>query len=143
MSAVKGTYALLLRLDNACNVLIGAFGAFNFPAGWYLYLGSARGPGGLPARLTRHRRRGHKRFHWHIDYLRAVAALVEIWSGLGEECDWVAAAAALPAAEVIVPRFGASDCHCPAHLFHYPRRPAVAELETRLQLVLACEVIGE
>jgi Uri superfamily endonuclease len=38
------------------------------PAGRYLYCGSAKGPGGLKARLSRHMRRG-KSVRWHIDRL--------------------------------------------------------------------------
>lgn len=141
MSA-RGTYALLLHMDAPQRVVVGALGALTFPRGWYLYLGSARGPGGLAARLARHRRRGDKRFHWHIDYLRAVATLVEIWTDTGaarRECDWAAAAAALPDASIVVPRFGASDCRCPAHLFHYARRPEASELERLIQVELRRE----
>lgn len=134
----RGTYALLLRLDAPETVIVGALGALTFPAGWYLYLGSAQGPGGLAARLARHRRRGNKRFHWHIDYLRAVAALVEVWTSVGErqECDWATAAAALPGAHVVAPRFGASDCRCPTHLLHYVRRPEASELEKLIRVEL-------
>lgn len=137
----RGTYALLLRLDAPQTVVVGALGELSFPAGWYLYLGSARGPGGLAARLARHRRRGDKRFHWHIDYLRAVTLLVQVWtsSGASHECDWATAAAALPGARVVVPRFGASDCRCPAHLFHYTRQPEASELERFIQVKLERE----
>ncbi len=137
--STPGTYALLLRLDAPQAVTVGALGAWVFPRGWYLYLGSARGPGGLEARLGRHRRRGDKRFHWHIDYLRAVAALAQVWTysdHARRECEWAAAAAALPGANVVAPRFGASDCRCPAHLFHYIRQPQADELGALLQLTL-------
>jgi Uri superfamily endonuclease len=145
MSA-RGTYALLLHMDASKTVVVGALGALPFPAGWYLYLGGARGPGGLAARLARHRRQGNKSFHWHIDYLRAVTTLVEVWTSVGEmraECHWAAAAATLPGGTIVVPRFGASDCHCPSHLFHYPRQPEPSELEALIQVPLQRERIGE
>ncbi len=132
----RGTYALLLRLDTPQTLVVGALGALAFPRGCYLYLGSARGPGGLSARLARHRRQGDKRFHWHIDYLRAVTTLVQVWTSAGkarQECAWASAAAALPGASIVAPRFGASDCRCPAHLFHYTRRPQASELESLLK----------
>jgi Uri superfamily endonuclease len=122
----RGTYALLLHLDAPRTVQVGALGALAFPAGWYLYVGSARGPGGLAARLARHRRQAGKRFHWHIDYVRAVTRLVQVWTRSGngrQECDWATAAATLPGARVIAPRFGASDCRCPSHLFHFAGQP--------------------
>ncbi|OYT40997.1 MAG: hypothetical protein B6U89_00365 [Desulfurococcales archaeon ex4484_58] len=41
---------------------------FRINRGFYIYVGSARGPGGLRARINRHLRREKKLF-WHIDYL--------------------------------------------------------------------------
>jgi Uri superfamily endonuclease len=71
---------LVLRLDTPQTIAIGRLGSIDFPVGWYLYVGSAHGPGGLHARLARHRRRlgGTKRAHWHVDYLREHAA----WHGV-------------------------------------------------------------
>lgn len=140
--SVGGTYALLLRLDVPRTVVVGALGPLDFPSGWYLYVGSAHGPGGLAARLARHRRRADKRFHWHIDYFRAVSALLEVWTYSGkarQECNWAAAAAELPGADVIAPRLGASDCQCPTHLFHYARRPRPSEFEPLVQSKLGRE----
>jgi Uri superfamily endonuclease len=54
--AELGTYALLLKLDKQERITVGRLGTFGFPAGYYLYVGSALGPGGLRARLARHRR---------------------------------------------------------------------------------------
>jgi len=54
--AEPGTYALLLKLDKQERITVGRLGTFDFPAGYYLYVGSALGPGGLQARLARHRR---------------------------------------------------------------------------------------
>lgn len=54
--AEPGTYALLLKLDKQERITVGKLGTFDLPAGYYLYVGSALGPGGLRARLTRHRR---------------------------------------------------------------------------------------
>ena len=142
----RGTYALLLHLSVPRHVVVGALGAFNFPSGWYLYLGSARGPGGLAARLARHRRREKERHHWHIDYLRAVATLVEVWSSTGaaqRECGWAAAAAALSTASIIAPRFGASDCQCASHLYHFSLRPEPGQFEALVQTELIRERLEE
>jgi len=62
-----GTYILVLHL--AAPRHIGRFGTFAFPAGYCLYVGSAFGPGGLEARIDRHRR-ARKKPYWLIDHLR-------------------------------------------------------------------------
>jgi Uri superfamily endonuclease len=123
-----GTYIVALWLHLAQAVPIGRLADIEFPPGWYLYCGSARGPGGLAARVARHRRRlgSAKRAHWHIDYLRQRAAWVGAWARTGRgrlECDWAAALACLPGAERVAPGFGASDCRCPAHLVRLPFCP--------------------
>jgi Uri superfamily endonuclease len=125
---LAATYVLILRLPRALTITIGRLGRFEFPAGWYCYAGSARGSGGLTARISRHRR-ATKVPHWHVDYLRAAAELVEIWYILGarkRECAWARAMANLPGASLPVPRFGASDCRCPAHLVHFSAAPDAA-----------------
>jgi Uri superfamily endonuclease len=141
-----GTYALLLRMDAPQTVRVGALGTFEFPPGWYLYVGSAHGPGGLAARTAYHQRTDKKRFHWHIDYLRAVAALAEVWSHTGPErleCPWAAAAAALPGATIVAPRFGASDCRCPSHLFYFTGQPERVEFERLINSRLATTGSGD
>lgn len=124
----QGSYILVLQLEQAVGDLqIGKLGQFTFPAGYYLYVGSAFGPGGLEARLRRHERREKARPHWHIDYLRAHARLCEIWTvggGVRLECRWCAALAAIPALATPAPGFGASDTGCRSHLFFMPRPPS-------------------
>jgi Uri superfamily endonuclease len=115
-----GTYAVHLRLLNDQLLQIGRLGIFSFPAGEYVYSGSAFGPGGLRARLGRHLR-GRGKPHWHIDYLRGAARVLGAWYSLSAhslECQWSQALAELPGAFIPAPRFGASDCHsgCRAHL---------------------------
>jgi HEAT repeat protein/Uri superfamily endonuclease len=120
---VAGTYVLVLRLDTSQTIVIGRLGAIEFPEGWYLYVGSAHGPGGLAARLARHRRRlgGSKRSHWHVDYLREHTTWHGAWVCVSEirlECEWAAGLRSLPGAATVAPGFGASDCGCTAHLVH-------------------------
>jgi Uri superfamily endonuclease len=130
LPAGKGTYGLLLRLDETREVAVGRLGRFVFVAGYYLYVGSALGPGGLAARLGRHLR-GEKGPFWHIDYLRAVGVITAVcWleSLVRYEHEWATIAQRLPGATIPVPRFGASDCGCPAHLVHFERSPDLALL---------------
>jgi Uri superfamily endonuclease len=128
--AQPGAYVLLLYLPVSGPIQIGRLGRFDFPSGYYAYTGSALGPGGLAARLGRHLRarpsgpdslNNAKRLHWHIDYLLLRASVVQVWfaiSGRRREHSWARRLAGMPGAAVIAPRFGASDCHCPAHLLH-------------------------
>jgi Uri superfamily endonuclease len=138
-----GTYVLILKLPHSADICIGRLGSFRFPAGWYAYAGSARGPGGLAARLAHHLR-SSKPLHWHIDYLRAQAHPVEIWYTAGEqkrECIWARALSGLSSASVPVSRFGASDCHCLAHLVCSPAPPDLAAFTQALQEPVFREVL--
>jgi Uri superfamily endonuclease len=114
-----GTYGIVLSLAETASCTIGALGHWTLPAGPYLYVGSAWGPGGLQARVGRHLRGGAAP-RWHIDYLRARADPIALWLAPGQhlECAWAQALSDDARATIVVPRFGASDCRCPSHLFH-------------------------
>ncbi len=124
---MKGNYILVLQLDaDLEHVEIGRLGRFDLPAGYYLYVGSAFGPGGLDARLAYHQRREKAHPHWHIDYLRAYCRLHEAWIAVGSvrmEVYWCMALADIPRLKIPVPGFGASDTRCRSHLFYSPQRP--------------------
>ena len=132
--AARGTYALFVRLDTAANIQVGRLGTFAFPGGCYAYAGSALGPGGLQARLSRHYRSG-KRLHWHIDYLLARGVLEMTWqieSPARLECAWAGALRELTGAHILVPGFGSSDCRCASHLAYYPHRPPAGHIREAL-----------
>jgi Uri superfamily endonuclease len=125
-----GTYILVMWLDHEAEIQVGRLGQFCFAPGWYLYVGSALGPGGLTARVARHAR-AQKRLHWHVDYLLARAVLREVWAvaePVRRECDWARALAALAGVRAPVSGFGASDCGCETHLFLLPERPQMDRL---------------
>ena len=122
LPTAPGSYLLLLDLSTPTRITVGRLGTFDFPAGRYAYAGSARGSGGLRARVARHLR-AEKRLHWHVDYLAAHAPIVEVWyveSGERLECDWAARLSALPGASLPADGFGSSDCRCRAHLILLP-----------------------
>jgi len=123
----KGAYVLVSRLDAAATLEIGRLGRFSLRPGWYAYVGSACGAGGLRARIARHLD-PDKRFHWHIDYLLQAARPVEVWFAVSDrklEAEWAEMMARSPEWRVAIPRFGASDYRRArhSHLF-YRRRPA-------------------
>lgn len=123
-----GTYALILANDSVQVVTVGQLGPLELRPGWYVYVGSARGPGGLAARVGRHMRPEKKR-RWHIDYVRPHAELREVWFMHGtenRECQWAVTFAEMSRAELPFPRFGSCDCRCASHLIWLPRRPSLA-----------------
>ncbi|MCU0604572.1 MAG: GIY-YIG nuclease family protein [Desulfobacterales bacterium] len=126
--AGRGTYALLLFCPRSRTLGIGRLGSRTIPRGWYVYVGSAFGPGGLRARCRRHLRPPRRR-HWHIDYLRPAAILQAIWfteDPEPQEHRWAEIVGSLAGAEVLIRRFGSSDCRCPSHLFRCASRPSFA-----------------
>jgi Uri superfamily endonuclease len=117
----KGIYQLLIFLPESVYIQIGKRGRFRFPEGYYIYTGSAKN--GLEARVKRHLRKEKKRF-WHIDYLldhASVKAVFALANERKDECSLSLDTLARPGAEVIVPKFGSSDCKCPSHLAFFRR----------------------
>lgn len=130
-----GTYVLVLRSTSRRSVEIGRLGVLHLEPGYYAYVGSALGPGGLRARLGRHVR-GPGRVHWHIDYLRALVDPVEAWYCGGpkrREHRWSGALQASFRAVVPLSGFGASDCRCDSHLFFSARQPTLSDFRATLR----------
>lgn len=116
----KGAYALLLRLDAPAEFKLRTAEAASLTPGWFVYCGSAKGPGGLRARLRRHFRQD-KALHWHIDRLTAAAArIAAVPVQDGDECALVAALLESRRFEITAAGFGSSDCRqCDSHLLRY------------------------
>jgi Uri superfamily endonuclease len=124
-NASPGTYALVLAATKRQTISVGRLGILDVRPGFYVYVGSALGPGGLAARIGRHARQ-EKTLRWHVDHLRAVTDLVEVWCSPGrqrQECSWAERLALMPGARTPMPGFGASDCGCRSHLFYFLERP--------------------
>lgn len=80
----KGAYLLILELGDPAHFQRARV-AGSLPPGSYVYAGSARGAGGIAARLGRHFRRD-KTVHWHIDELTVMADLAALALPGGSEC---------------------------------------------------------
>lgn len=127
-----GCYSLIIDLKRRKTIRVGRLGEAVFPAGIYVYTGSAMK--GLRARLKRHCRRT-KKIHWHIDYLLTlpsarVRQIILYPAAPGQECRQNKRIAAKPGAAVILKNFGASDCKsgCASHLFFFARSLSVDSL---------------
>lgn len=123
ISSRKGTYILILYLPKDENLNIGKIGCFSFESGFYAYIGSAFGPGGIGARL-KHHLSPSRNPNWHIDYFKAVAEIREIWFIEGERYFEHLLANILQnmkGVSVPVRNFGATDCSCKAHFFKFDK----------------------
>jgi len=124
MESKPGTYVLVLRSHSRVSTQIGSWGCLDIEPGYYIYVGSAFGPGGVQARVSRHCR-STKSKHWHIDYLREFVVPFCAWYShepVFLEHRW---ARTIPAMIDTSPvkGFGCSDCKCHAHLFYMTTKP--------------------
>ena len=123
--AEKGIYCLILKTKGAV-LPVGALGMVTFSAGWYIYVGSALGPGGL-ARATRHislfHGKGSSRPRWHIDYLLMDKRFVLERVVSGETTDLLECSLAHLLGNEGVKGFGCSDCRCTTHLMYRDNDP--------------------
>jgi sugar fermentation stimulation protein A len=77
----------------------------------------------LTRRLERHRRLRKNRF-WHIDYLREVSEFITALPvRTAEDLECTIAERMRAVSDWDIPRFGASDCDCPGHLFGMKANP--------------------
>lgn len=118
MEARAGTYALLLEATAEARIQVGRWREIDLQCGYYIYIGSAFGPGGVAARVLRHQRL-QKKNHWHIDYLRQHCDVIGAWYSYHParlEHKWAAALDRV-AGYTGIKGFGCSDCGCNSHLF--------------------------
>lgn len=127
MKSNPGTYALILQNLAQAKVQIGHWRQIDLEPGYYLYVGSAFGPGGVQARVSRHCRR-KKPNHWHIDYLREFVHPLGAWYSheTGRlEHRWAQILCDMSDMSSIE-GFGCSDCKCHSHLFQSCTTPELA-----------------
>ncbi|MCZ6858685.1 MAG: GIY-YIG nuclease family protein [Alphaproteobacteria bacterium] len=125
----SGAYVFFFNLYEPIRLDIATLGFPLAAPGAYAYCGSARGPGGLRARIARHLR-PDKPLHWHIDRLTAAGRLTAIAYAIkGSECALLDRLLAGANASVPIPGFGSSDCRrCPSHLARIEMAPEAALL---------------
>jgi Uri superfamily endonuclease len=107
----------------------GRLGEIELVPGYYIYVGSAFGSGGVRARISRHWR-VDKPKHWHIDYLREFVTPLSAWVSYEPERlehRWAQLFHEMSGVNSIQ-GFGCSDCKCYSHLFHTVVVPGVAWL---------------
>jgi Uri superfamily endonuclease len=131
-----GIYVLLLY-GNTTELKVGSLGSLSFSKGYYAYVGSALGPGGL-SRVSRHIRVAREREQtprWHIDYIlmnKRFNLLRAYCLKTHEPLECLLAKALLLPS---IPSFGSSDCSCASHLFVTSKDPDAL-------IINACRSLG-
>ncbi len=126
MQPVPGTHALVFSASSYHFVRGGKCGQLSLKPGFYIYVGSAFGPGGLTARIGHHRQ-SSRRPHWHIDYLTPFLCLRQLWytyDPLHREHEWAELLLKARGAFVPLEGFGSSDCGCRSHFFFFNSQPS-------------------
>jgi Uri superfamily endonuclease len=130
----RGTYALIYRCEETFRAVAGKLGPVCLSPGYWIYIGSAFGPGGLRSRLIHHLKPS-PRPHWHLDYVKHGLTPIEIWlttDAVRREHAWAGDLARLKGAACPISGFGASDCTCRSHMIHLRRRPGFRGFKTRV-----------
>jgi Uri superfamily endonuclease len=139
MLSLPGTYALVFSSSAKKNLKIGKLGTLHIKPGYYVYTGSAFGPGGLLARIAHHQKNS-SRPHWHIDYLRPFLRPVEIWyttDPVHREHQWSELLSTTRGASIPLIGFGSSDCCCRSHLYFFSlRRPSGQYMRRKMHAII-------
>ena len=123
---MSGTYILILKATSDQYIRVGKLGIFDFKKGFYAYVGSAFGTGGLAARINHHLYSTAKP-RWHLDYLRGLMEIEEVWLTTGtskREHEWARILGMQEEVDIPALGFGASDCSCDAHFFKFSKQPS-------------------
>ena len=130
---LKGIYALIFRLNEDANIVIGALGNIAFKKGTYVYVGSAQN--NLEQRVKRHLRKEKHKF-WHIDYLldHSATIVIETLYRQGSKTEECVVVALIAQRGEAVKGFGCSDCHCVSHLFRIVDTRFLSEIMQVLNL---------
>ena len=107
-----------LHCQQRASIKVGKLGSLRFEPGYYLYVGSAFGPGGVRARLKHHCAIS-ARPHWHLDYLRPHAEIINAWYVADQRLEhhWAQLLQSFSQLDIPMSAFGSSDCACESHLF--------------------------
>ena len=132
---MKGTYIIVIHLQENSKITIGSLGKLNFIKGFYLYFGSAMGDKGsttLENRVKRHiSKPKEKRIFWHIDYLLTnkkcvITHIYLIPSSIRLEC--IISNDISENSDNLINNFGSSDCECPSHLYYFQNFQDLAKI---------------
>jgi Uri superfamily endonuclease len=111
-------YLLFLNISRDTKIRVGSLGLISFPAGVYVYVGSAQNS--VEARIKRHLNK-KKTLRWHIDYLTSSEDVEPIYAvvlPLTRNYECRIAKILQENDSISINNFGASDCRCKSHLYN-------------------------
>lgn len=113
---MNAIYVLIINVERACKVKVGALGDIIFDEGLYAYVGSAQS--NFHQRINRHLSKEKKLF-WHIDYLlnSKYTKIKKILFKQGKKIEECNVAKLISEFGKKISKFGSSDCDCNTHLF--------------------------
>lgn len=118
MTSAFITYQLIIHLKNKVTLSIGKLGTYEFPAGYYIYTGSAKR--NIETRIKRHLSQ-QKSLRWHIDYLlnSKEAEVINVERFKDPECT----VNQKTNGAILIKQLGATDCkqNCGSHLKYLGR----------------------
>ena len=132
--ALAGTYLLVFESEVDITLTVGRCGRLCLQPGFYLYIGSAFGPGGLRARVKHHHAIS-PRPHWHLDYIRPQLKPLQVWYSTTDkrlEHAWADAMVYTMRMQIPLSGLGSSDCQCESHFFYIETRPDEQALQKAL-----------
>ena len=115
---LKGVYLLFLNISRDIKIRVGSLGVISFPAGVYVYVGSAQNS--VEARIKRHLKK-KKTLRWHIDYLTSSKNVEPIYAvvlPLSRNYECRIAKILQENDSISINDFGVSDCRCRSHLYN-------------------------
>ena len=130
VSSEKGIYCLVFE-NKDCKLEMGRKGELSFPAGSYIYVGSALGPGGLK-RVSRHidlARNKDRKPRWHVDYLHLNPSFRLVSAVYALTTERLECTLANKIGGDLVFGFGCTDCTCSSHLFYRKKSPLLEIIE--------------
>lgn len=119
---VKGLYMLIIEVVKNICTYVGSLGYNCFSSGVYGYIGSAKGFGGIEARVKHHLNKDKKSLRWHIDYLTVlkdvvIKNIVYVETMFIDEEDVAKGILKSGCWDIAVRGFGSTDKRSPSHLF--------------------------
>ncbi|WP_050615320.1 GIY-YIG nuclease family protein [Bacillus testis] len=108
-------YSIHYALAEERILKIGALGTFTFPAGNYVYIGSAKKH--IEKRIERHMSTD-KKLRWHIDYFRPACTVTYVKTYPENKGECALAAEFARHGSCYPKQFGSSDCRCGGHLIY-------------------------
>lgn len=123
----KGVYCLIFKCKG-CNLDAGRIKDIEFRPGYYIYVGSALGSGGLK-RLKRHvllSLTNDKIPRWHVDYLSVSSAfrlICVVYAFSEDSMECMIAKKLYESFGIYIKYFGSGDCKCHSHLYYGNSNP--------------------